>query len=146
VDNDCDGSVDENNICSCADADGDGFPAVACGGTDCLDTNPAVHPGASEFCDGLDDDCDGALPLNEADLDGDSYRACAGDCLDNNAAIHPAATEACDNIDNDCDSSTADGSGNPLFGTPCSSPSCPQGTWICGVNPLTHVVEIFCAC
>jgi hypothetical protein len=42
------------------DADGDTAPAVACGGTDCDDTNAAVHPGATETCNGLDDDCNGA--------------------------------------------------------------------------------------
>ena len=54
------------------DADGDGFGAegvtvqactqpaghVAAGG-DCNDRNAAVHPGAAEACNALDDDCDG---------------------------------------------------------------------------------------
>jgi hypothetical protein len=37
------------------DADTDGF--TACGG-DCDDGDAAVHPGATESCDGRDDDCD----------------------------------------------------------------------------------------
>lgn len=41
------------------DDDGDGFVLGACGGTDCNDMNPAVHPGAAEICDSLDDDCSG---------------------------------------------------------------------------------------
>ena len=28
---------------------------------DCNDSNAAVHPGASEVCNGLDDDCDGVV-------------------------------------------------------------------------------------
>lgn len=40
------------------DADGDGF-TVAQG--DCNDTNPAIHPGATELCNGSDDDCDGTV-------------------------------------------------------------------------------------
>src|SRR5207249_7010920 len=63
------------------DADGDGISA--CNG-DCNDLNPAVHPGAAEVCDGLDDDCDGQGDVELPDLDGDGYSACRGDCNDAN--------------------------------------------------------------
>ncbi len=39
------------------DGDGDGYAPPE----DCNDANPAVHPGAVEGCNGLDDDCDGQL-------------------------------------------------------------------------------------
>ncbi|MEM9192007.1 MAG: putative metal-binding motif-containing protein [Myxococcota bacterium] len=80
VDDDCDGVID--NGCggaSCmshadcpmglycvagactsgmgSDADGDGFPASS----DCDDTNPAIHPGARERCNMLDDNCNGVI-------------------------------------------------------------------------------------
>ncbi|MBN1772103.1 MAG: putative metal-binding motif-containing protein [Deltaproteobacteria bacterium] len=42
------------------DRDLDTYPDGACGGTDCDDIAPAVHPGAAEVCNGLDDDCDTA--------------------------------------------------------------------------------------
>jgi hypothetical protein len=60
VDDDCDTEVDEGLT---FDDDGDGFTSTgSCEGSadDCDDSDPAVHPGAAEACNGVDDDCDGA--------------------------------------------------------------------------------------
>ncbi len=58
------------------DADGDGYgdaarPSASCDGSvpagfsaapgDCNDASAAVHPGATEICNGIDDDCDGTI-------------------------------------------------------------------------------------
>lgn len=74
-DNDCNGEIDEGAAQTFyADADGDGFgdarvAVEACvppdnyvaGGTDCDDDNAAIYPGATEECDGADNDCDGQI-------------------------------------------------------------------------------------
>lgn len=63
VDNNCDGLTDGEDEAACppecVDADGDQYPDEACGGTDCDDADDQVYPGASETCDGRDEDCDG---------------------------------------------------------------------------------------
>lgn len=64
------------------DADGDGAPAmgvdgVSCeGGTDCADDDSGRRPGAAEACDGLDQDCDGAVDEGVPMCDGGSGDTC----------------------------------------------------------------------
>ncbi|MCH7780085.1 MAG: hypothetical protein IH848_04505, partial [Acidobacteria bacterium] len=62
------------------DDDGDGLSECA---GDCNDGNSNVFPGAAEICDGLDNDCGGAV--DELDLDLDGHAACAADCNDADA-------------------------------------------------------------
>ncbi len=102
ADNDCDAETDE------VDADQDGHRPLACGGDDCDDGNPLVHPGLAELCgDGLDNDCNGTPEDRDADGDGVIAVACGGaDCNDTAAAAYPGGTEGCgDGLDNDCDGS-----------------------------------------
>ena len=114
-DNDCDGAAEVGN----EDNDGDGFQI--CDG-DCDDSNSAVYPpdptvpgdtGAPELCDGLDNNCDGTVPADEADDDSDGFVECTwvgdtsldgDDCDDTEAAVFPGALELCDGIANDCSS------------------------------------------
>lgn len=43
----------------CVDADDDGYAALSCGGGDCDDGDPLIHPGALEPCGGGDKNCSG---------------------------------------------------------------------------------------
>jgi len=144
VDNDCDGETDPSTSSDAAtwyadaDLDGYGDPGVSersCSApsgyvnnhNDCDDTDSSVVPGADEYCDGIDNDCDGDTdpdtsldaPTWYLDGDGDGYgdpgnnkTACSqpsgrvadnSDCDDANPAVNQAADELCDGIDNDCD-------------------------------------------
>lgn len=66
----CDVAVDECVGTPFApDIDGDGYGDASCGGDDCDESDPSVHPGAPEVCamDGPDDDCDGQHGCEDTD-------------------------------------------------------------------------------
>lgn len=118
------------------DHDGDSFVQEE----DCDDTDAAIFPGASEVCDGADQDCDGELdedatdasvwyPDTDADTFGAAgapgllactaplaYVANALDCDDEASSVNPAEEEVAYNaVDDDCDGADltdADGDGH----------------------------------
>jgi len=147
IDEDCDGKADDSDPEGAEgtgryyeDADNDGFgdsdlegidlcdppEGLVSNDTDCDDSNKYTHPEASELCDDMDNDCDGEIDEDVADLtwyldeDGDEfgnpdasiedcnivdgYVLDDTDCDDNNPDVHPGAEEIIDNaIDEDCD-------------------------------------------
>ena len=145
IDNNCDGDIDEGKTTTFyRDLDEDGFgdefsTIEACSlpngyvqnHTDCDDADTLQFPGAAEFCNEEDDDCDGNTDENPVDsptwyydIDGDGFGSsfivaleCLAppgyvgtntDCDDTNIAVYPQATEICDNLDNDCNGSIDD--------------------------------------
>ena len=75
IDNNCNGTIDEGvTLWAYPDADGDGHgaeqgvvavcelgPGQVDVGGDCDDSDPEIHPGAEEVCDGVLNDCTGEL-------------------------------------------------------------------------------------
>jgi len=153
-DDDCDGSVDEdegadgcktyywdndsdyygdpmNSKCLCKKQDK--FTTEKAG--DCNDGDPAIHEGAKETCDGVDENCvggvdDGVPPKSctSPDICGNGSQECFlglwGDCVGTPkkqctnyadcstymaCSCNTPPAEKCDNKDNDCDGDTDEG-------------------------------------
>ncbi|MFM7204922.1 MAG: MopE-related protein [Myxococcota bacterium] len=100
IDQDCTGA-------DLIDQDKDGYASTqVAGGSDCDDLNVNTYPGAAEFEDDRDNDCDGSIDenLDTTDDDGDGFSEVQGDCNDSSPQINPAAEELpYDGIDQDCD-------------------------------------------
>jgi hypothetical protein len=141
IDDDCDREIDEDSADDrrtfFADADQDGFgaaeyPREACAAppgfvdddTDCDDGDPDAFPGAYEFCDEVDSDCDGDL----TDGDPDELDRFYPDADDDGVGATSGAVEACEapegmvSTTGDCDD-----------GDPNTFPGAPE-TWYDGVD------------
>jgi len=118
------GGTDDSNTPPAEDADNDGYDVTE----DCNDGDAAINPGATEICDGVDNDCVDGIDVNATDAtdyyvdgDGDTYgagKATAScevvtgqvtnddDCDDTRADVNPDGQEVCDDADadEDCDS------------------------------------------
>jgi hypothetical protein len=136
-----------------ADTDGDGTSEYQ----DCNPSDGAVHPGATEVCNGVDDDCNGEtdedlVVMVYTDADGDGFgsatdvgtAACSlsanqslsqGDCDDSNPSIRPSAAETCNSTDDNCNGVTDEGvilqvftdADGDGFGVGAGVPACTAG-------------------
>ena len=154
VDDDCDGAVDEGfalgSACRGIGMCGDG--AIECddsGATRCSTEPGGTESGASpEVCNGIDDDCDGALDEDfEVGVACEGEGACrAGEtqCAADGRLIcdtergglrDESRPEICDGEDNDCDGAVDEGLG---VGEPCPAfGACAAGLLECGPDGTT---------
>jgi len=122
LDNDCDGSVDEGipgvgDGCSAGTGECLQAGTVVCTAeTGVVACDAVAGQALDEVCDGLDNDCDGAVDEELAQI-GEECTAGTGECLrEGNVACTPEtgevacdavpgapADEVCDGLDNDCD-------------------------------------------
>ncbi|MBJ93521.1 MAG: hypothetical protein CMP23_03500 [Rickettsiales bacterium] len=127
VDNNCDGATDEGVTSTFyLDFDGDGLgdpgspvnaclapPGTVANDADCNDGSAAAYSGALEVCDGIDNDCNGAVDEADAGFDPASliswYLDSDGDGYGTSASSQLACQPPADHVDNadDCDDSSA---------------------------------------
>ena len=152
---DCTTDVDTDGTVDCADGcidrDGDAYGSAGgavntCSGPDCNDTAAAIHPGAPETCNTIDDDCsaataDGsgdpgygaACDGGDGDLCAEGTNVCAGgvaSCSDTSGT----SIDVCNFADDDCNPATANGSAEAWYAAPCDGSDgdqCIEGTYGC---------------
>ncbi len=154
LDNDCDFEIDEGvQVLRYRDGDGDGFgdpsnTGMVCEGEagwspdarDCDDASAAVFPGASEVCNGRDDDCDGVIDTDavdrswfQVDADGDGLGEPGSRVL------------ACTGVLNeyDCDDSDPN---EPRVADATAGSSSGLGTWTSPLSTIQAAVDLANQC
>ena len=154
VDDDCDGTTDEDvpgvgAACAAGEGTCRREGTMACLGS-ILWCSASPGAPATETCNGLDDDCDGITDdVEAAGMDpgvGDVCSAGVGGCQRNgvwvcdlveqalacNAQAGQPGVETCDGIDNDCDTLTDEGLGLGAVCTVGQGACQRQGAMVCG--------------
>jgi len=155
LDNDCNGAVDDGNpeggmMCATGQAGECAAGVTSCAGG-AVKCNP-VKPPSSEVCDGLDNDCNGAVddvpglgntcqtgappPCNAGKF------ACQSGALVCVASVN-ASPETCDGVDNNCNGQVDEG--NPGGGAACMTGApgvCGPGTLTCQAGMLSCLANV----
>ncbi len=158
VDDTCDGATDEGYNVG-ATCTGIGACGLVSGQLECnpedsdgvicnTDIGGSHHAGTDEWCDGLDNDCDGVTDEGYIRSEAGQVLSCGGagvcpagvlECAGLTATVcstlpggsaYAGSAESCDHIDNDCDGATDEGFG---VGLPCNGVGdCGEGVKECG--------------
>ncbi len=155
LDNDCNGAVDNGNPGGNMACNTGQLGACAPGTTSCTSgaivCNRNTNPSA-EVCDGLDNDCNGAVDNNPATVGDPCTTGLSGVCaagtkVCTNGSIAcsqttQSSTEVCDGLDNDCNGAVDNG--NPGGNMACNTgqlgvcapgtTSCTAGSVVCNRN------------
>jgi hypothetical protein len=170
IDNNCDGSIDGGVLLTFfRDEDGDGFGSAVSGtrlacsrpdgfvvsDNDCDDTRADVFPGAPEVCDGVDNNCNGAIDesLVRVCWDGAPGARGIGVCRDGaqtcTAGVWGACTgqvlptaEVCDNLDNNCNGLVDEAVTRACYTGPAGT----AGVGLCRTGSQTCSAGAFGAC
>lgn len=129
---------EEDRCGECVDRDGDGELPLACGGSDCDDTDPNRYGGNIEICDPEHHDEDCVRSTVGPDIDRDGHQdprccamwegelVCGTDCDDGDPTINPERDEICNGRDDDCDGTIDEGF------------DCPADRGVAGTNACGH--------
>lgn len=141
--------LNEDDTAICVDADGDGHRAASCGGGDCDDADPAVHPGAFEPCNATRDfDCRPADPCPTGTMCDAETGLCSTACFEGACADGYTCTasnvcleSACATRTEPCPEGTLCRAGTCV--EPCDGVVCPRGRLCAGgacIDPCAGVV------
>ncbi len=140
--------LNEDDTAICADADGDGQRASSCGGSDCDDTDPAVHPGAFEPCNATRDlDCAPPSACPDGTRCESTSGLCVGVCFEGGCAAGFTCTAEGLCVESGCAERTEpcpDGTlcRGGVCRAPCEGVVCPRGEVCSGgacVDPCAGV-------
>ena len=127
-------SITSAEVIICIDADGDGYYATGgiCGAVDCDDTNPAINQGATEVCNGVDDNCDGEVDEGGNALCDDLLFCTGTETCAGISGCQPGTPPSTDD-GVDCTIDNCDEENDVVTNTPDNS-VCLDGLWCNGDN------------